>query len=71
LKIEIEIFCYFYINDGVHFTRAAPKEISPVLLCQLMTSKVDVGSIAEEAECSQQYSVMLCCRVTDGSRGAV
>ena len=34
-------------------------------------SEVDVGSMAVEAEPSHQYSIMCCCRVTDGSRGAV
>ena len=32
-------------------------------------SKVSIGGIAIEAEPSHQYSIMLCCCVTDGSRG--
>ena len=47
-----------------------PKVIPPILLCCPTTSETDVGDIAVEAEPSQQYSVMFCCRVTDGSRGA-
>jgi len=40
------------------------------LLCWPTTSEVDVG-MAVKAEPSHQYSVMLCHRTTDGSRGAV
>jgi len=36
-----------------------------------MMSEVDVGGVAVEAEPSHQYSIMCCCRVTDGSSGAV
>jgi len=31
-------------------------------------SEVDVGRMAAEAELIHQFSVMFCCRVTDGSR---
>jgi len=50
--------------------RAALKEMPPILLCQLMTSEVDVGGMTAEQETSHQHSVTCCCRVTDGSRGA-
>ena len=43
----------------------------PVLLCWPTTSEVDVGDMAVEDEPSRQYSVKLCCRATDDSRGAV
>jgi len=33
--------------------------------------EADIGGMAVEAEPSQQYSILLCCCVTDGSRGAV
>lgn len=35
------------------------------------TSEADVGGTAVECEPSHQYSITCCCRVTDGSRGAV
>ena len=43
----------------------------PILRCCPMTPEEDSGGMAEEAEPSHQYSVTCCCRVTDGSRGAV
>ena len=51
--------------------RAALKVMSPILLCWPMTSEVDVGGTAVDAEPSRQYSITCCCCVTDGSRGAV
>jgi len=36
-----------------------------------MTSEVDVGGMAVEADPSHQQSIMFCCCATDGSRGAV
>jgi len=36
-----------------------------------MTSEVDVGGMAIEAEPSHQYFTTFCCCVTDGSRRAV
>jgi len=35
------------------------------------TSEVDVGGMAVEVELSHQYPITCCCRVADGSRGAV
>jgi len=51
--------------------RASLKVIPPFLLCWPMTPEADVGSIALETDPSHQYSIAFCCRVTDGSRGAV
>jgi len=42
----------------------------PVLLYWCTTSEADVGGTAVEVEPSYLYSVMCCCHVTDGSRGA-
>ena len=52
-------------------TRASPTVMSPIGLCQPMTSEADVGGTVVEAEPSRQDSVTCCCCVTDGSRGAV
>ena len=54
-----------------NYTMAALKVMPPVLLCWPMTSRADVGGTAVMAEPSHQYSVTRCCRVTDGSRGAL
>ena len=43
----------------------------PILLCWPMMSEADVGGMAVEVEPSYQYSITVCCHVTDGSRGAV
>ena len=43
----------------------------PILLCWPMISEVDVGGMAAEVEPFWQYSISCCCRVTDGSRGAL
>ena len=51
--------------------RAAPKIIPPILLFWLTMSEADVGGVAVEVEPSCQYSIMFCCHVTDGIRGAV
>jgi len=51
--------------------RAAPNVVPPVAWCLPMTSEVDVGGIAVEAELSHQYSITFCCHVTDGSKGAL
>ena len=51
--------------------RTALKVMPPVLFCWPMTSEVDVGDMAVETEHSHNYSVIQCCCVTDGSRGAV
>ena len=34
-----------------------------------MTTEVDVGGMTAEPERSHQYSIVLCCRVTDGAEG--
>ena len=70
IKIEeakITICCVYTLI--IYFTRAAPTEMPPVLLCWLKTPEVDVGGMA--VELSHQYSVPFCCQATDGSRGAV
>ena len=51
--------------------RTAPKVMPPILWCWPMMSKVDVGHMAVETETFCQYSISFCCRMTDGSRGAV
>ena len=50
---------------------AAPKVMSPTLLCWPTMSKADVGGMAVEVELPHQYSVTCCCCVTDGRRGTV
>ena len=65
------MFCYLYVNDTVHFVRAAPKIMPPILLCWPAMTEADIGGMAVEAEPSHQYSIIFCCHVTDGSRGAV
>ena len=52
-------------------TRAAPKATPLTLLLWPMTSEVDFGGMAVEAELSHQYSITHCCCVTDISGGAV
>jgi len=44
--------------------------MSPILL-RWLTTEADDGGMEVEAEPFQQYSVIFCCRVTDGSRGVV
>ena len=53
------------------YMRTAPKIIPPILLCWPMTSEVNVGGVAVEAEPSPHYSATCLRHVTDGSRGAV
>jgi len=45
--------------------------MTPISLCWSTTSEADADGMAAEAEPSYQYSVTLCCPVTEGSRGAV
>ena len=52
-------------------TSVAPKVIPPVLISWPSKSEADADGMAAEAEPSYQYSVTLCCPVTDSSRGAV
>ena len=42
----------------------------PILLCWPTTSEVDIGGMTVEVEPAQQYSITLCCCVTDHSRRA-
>ena len=58
----MQLFCI--VSLGM---RAAPKVISRILLRWTMRSEADVADTAVEAEPSQQYSIMFCCHVTDGS----
>ena len=51
--------------------RTAPKVMHPILLCWLLTSETNVGSMEVEVELSHQYSITFGCCATDGSRGAV
>ena len=50
---------------------AALKIMPPILLCQSMTSEMDVGSMAVVIEPSHLYSITFCRCAADGSRGAV
>ena len=59
------------MNYNIYCMKAALKVIPPILLCWPTTSNADVGGMAVEVEPSCQYSITLCCCVTDGSRGAV
>jgi len=52
-------------------TWAALKVTPPTLLHWHKKSEMVVGGLAVETEPSHQYSIACCCRVTDGSRGAV
>ena len=52
-------------------TRTALEVMPSLLLCQSMTSEVDVGDMAVEVEPSHQYSAAFCCCVTYGSGGAI
>ena len=51
--------------------RAAPKVMPTISLCCPITSEADVGGMVVEAKPSHQYSVTYCCRMIDGSGGAV
>jgi len=46
-------------------------KVMPILLCWLTMSEADVDGMAAEVESSHQYSILFCCHVTDGSRGAI
>ena len=59
---------YVYINTH---SRAALEVMYAILFSWPMMSKADGGSMEVEAEPSHQYSVTVCCHVTDGSGGAV
>ena len=61
----------YSIRSKADTMRAAPKVMPPVLLCWPMTSEAGAGGMAVEVEPSCQYSITFCCRVTDGSRGAI
>jgi len=50
--------------------RTALTVMSPILLCWPTVSEADDGGWAVEVEPSHQYSIMFCCCVMDGSRGA-
>lgn len=49
--------------------RDALKVIPLILLCGPMTSEVDVGGMAVEAEHSHQHSITFCCCATDAAEG--
>ena len=51
-------------------TKAAQK-IMPPILCWPTTSEADVCGMTVEVEPYGQHSILCCCRVTDGRRGAV
>lgn len=53
------------------YVKTLLKVMSPILFCWCTTSEAGGDDIAAEFEPSFQYSVTLCLRVTDGSRGTV
>jgi len=57
------------VLDDWSYTRIAPEVMSPSLLYWPTTPKGDVGSMAVDAEPSQQYSITFCCSVTESRRG--
>jgi len=54
-----------------HYTRTAPKVMSPILLCWPTTPQAVGGGMAVEVEPFHQYSTKFCCHATGGSREAV
>ena len=63
--MNIDVMC------NVRTTAVFPlKVMPPILWCCPTISEVDVGGMAVEVEPSYQYSIIFCCYVTDGSRGA-
>jgi len=60
-----------YCTNMFQSTRAASKVMRSISFFWLITSEVDVGGMAVEAEPSHQFSIPFCCCVSDGSRGAV
>ena len=52
-------------------SRAALKVVLPILLCWSTTSEADGGGMAVEVGPYHQYYIVICCLVTDGSRGAI
>ena len=60
-----------YILNFHKYTGIVLKVMPLILLYWPMTSEMDVGSMAVEAEPLHQFSATFCCHVTDGSRGAV
>jgi len=69
LKIKLKLkegqFCRFQNRCA----RAAPKGISPMLFCWLLTSEAHLGYKAVYVKPSHKYPVTLCCHVTDGRKG--
>jgi len=57
--------------DGKVNKTAAPKVMSPILLCLPTMSEAEFGGTAAEVEPSRQYSITYGCCVTYGSRGVV
>ena len=55
----------------LHVMRAAPKVMSPLLLCWSTMTEGDIGGVAVEVEPSHQHSIPFCCFATAGSKGAV
>ena len=73
---SLNLICYSFITSGSSFfisssARAALKLMPPISSHWPTTSEADVGGMAVEAEPSHQYSITICCCVTDGSRGAL
>ena len=60
------IYKLYYI-----FYEGCSKSNASFIWCLPMTSEVGVGDMAVEVEPSHQYPITRCCRVTDGSRGAL
>jgi len=62
-----DVLLLFYINYIMHFMRAAPKVMPPILICFPTTSEMDVGGMAVEVQPSHRCSITCCCHVTDDS----
>ena len=71
--MDVQATCVSQIacQGETRYTRAAPKLISPIFLCQPMTSEIDLGGIVVKMESSLQNSVTFCFCIWDSSRGTV
>ena len=58
-------------KEACNYTRTAPKIMPSILFFWPTTIQVDVVGMAVEVEPFHQYSLIFCCHVTNGNRGAV
>ena len=70
-KLMLYYYCLYCFQTLQLCASVIPKVTSSISLHQSMISEVDVGGMTVEIEPSIQYSITICCCVTDGSRGAV